>query len=513
MSPLSVEAPALPKLTIPHRGVIFSIALVVRVLAGVLFLGSVDLINSATNSMELLNGHKVYLPYFPVVNAFLWFGGVVSAVSPIPLPLSLKLGPILFDALLALLIYELVRRTEPKLAFRAGLLYALNPLALLITSFHGQWDAIALFFLLLAFGILLSKAAWRSRFFFGGVFCLGVLVKPIGLPFLLLFPARKRARWFVDWPAVTGLCATFCAAWLFFRHYGYFAVDSILRIFFYTADGIQTFGLPMLLPHLWIWQYRLPLILPSIVILADLYRRRKLAALDAILLFFLYCLGTTGLSPQYLLWPLPFLIATKRLRIAALYTGVTTAFLLLSYPSPTTTYYPSENLGVLAPLRVLGWLAPPAALAKPELLPLLHALGNVAIPACAWIVFACVVRTRDSQLGDEARGIPLRNTGWYAASAALAAIVILAAKISIHASQLDSRLKIAWNALPVHYAVHLQAVEPSMAVSLDVVNFVWWNVATILGVATGIWCACAVIGGRAGSPLHADFSGNGHRQR
>jgi hypothetical protein len=91
------EALAPSKPSTRARALIFSAALAVRILASVMFLGSIHRVDSITNSIELLDGHKVYLPYFPAVNAFLWFGGTLSALFRVPLPLSMKLWPIYFS--------------------------------------------------------------------------------------------------------------------------------------------------------------------------------------------------------------------------------------------------------------------------------------------------------------------------------------------------------------------------------------------------------------------------------
>src|SRR5579864_2610086 len=77
------------------RIIIFAASLVLKGVASTLFFGSVDVFNSARNSLALLGGGIVHLPYLPTVNAFLWFGGVLSAALPVPFPLSLKLVPIL----------------------------------------------------------------------------------------------------------------------------------------------------------------------------------------------------------------------------------------------------------------------------------------------------------------------------------------------------------------------------------------------------------------------------------
>ena len=102
------------------RILIFSASLVLKGILGALFFGSVDVINSATNSLALLAGRQVHLPYLPTINAFLWFSGVLSATLSVPFVLSLKLVPIVFDSLLGVLVYDLVRQNEPTLGAASG---------------------------------------------------------------------------------------------------------------------------------------------------------------------------------------------------------------------------------------------------------------------------------------------------------------------------------------------------------------------------------------------------------
>jgi len=58
------------------------------------------------------------------------------------------------------------------------------------------------------------------------------------------------------------------------------------------------------------------------IFLAVQYHRRKLNAIEAMLLFYLFTAATTGLSPQCLLWSLPLLLVIRRMGFAALHTGV-----------------------------------------------------------------------------------------------------------------------------------------------------------------------------------------------
>jgi hypothetical protein len=481
------------------RILIFSASLLLKGAAGAVFFGSVDLVNAAQASLALLQGKQIHVPYFPVINAFLWFGGVLSAILPVPLTLSLKLVPILFDSLLAVLVYDLVRRHRPRLALRAGLLYALSPVALLITSFQGQWDAIALFFLLLALGVLEDGVRDpRKQILFGALFGISLLIKPIALPFLLLFPSRSRPRWLPDWPAILGLTFALGIAFAAFVSFGYSIAGNAIEILAYSAKGVQTFGLPFapLLDHLHIQSLRLWVVLPMIF-LADRHHKCKLTSMDAMLLFYLCCVATTGLSPQYLLWPLPLLLVTQRLRLAGFYSAVATAFLLLYYSNPWTSYYAFENLGVFAPLRNLSWLLPPSALEERELLPVVHLLGNLAFPACAIWVGALVVKSSrrpmaEARNGNKESGWPLSAAEWYAAPFFLISAAILAAKLIVHTGQVPTRLARIWSALPSEYGLRIPSLKPSVVVLREAAGLAPLNVIVLLALFTAAWCAFCV---------------------
>jgi hypothetical protein len=479
------------------RILIFLASLILKGICGAVFFGSVDLVNAATASLALLAGKQIHLPYFPTINAFLWFGGIISATLPVPLPLSLKLVPILFDSLLAVLVYDLVRRREPRFALRAGLLYALSPLALLITSFQGQWDAIALFFLLLAFGLLEDGTHdTRKEMLFGVLFGVSVLIKPIGLPFLLLFPSRRRrGKWFIEWPAILGLTVVLGIAFAIFGSYGYSTIDVLIEILAYSNKGVQTFGLPFALPmpH---WHIRLWIVLPM-VLLAALHHKRKLTATDAVLLFYLCCLATTGLSPQYLLWPLPLLLVTRRHRLAAFYSAAATVFLLFYYSNPWTSYYAFENMGVFAPLRSLSWLVPPMALEKRELLPAVHALGNLAFPACTMVVAALVAKSGLGAMAEERNRFGesrwfIGASWWYAVPFFLLLATILVTRLTVRASELHSRLTQIWKAAPDDYGLHLRSLDPTVVLVRDSTGFGSLNVVVLLALFAAVWCVfCA----------------------
>ena len=479
------------------RLLILVTALVTRLTAGALFFGSVDLINSVNNSIALAQGKTIALPYFPMIGAFLWFGGALAAWSHLPLAFCLKLAPILFDSLLAVLVFDLASNLSVRVAWWAGILYATSPVALLITSFHGQWDAIALFFLLFAFGVREGRnSSDRREFCFGALFGISLLVKPIALPFLLLFPRRKPEGARSLWPALAGLLLTLAAAFSISTACGYSPAGILIGITSNGVKGVQVFGLPFapVLANLPLQSLRLLWIIPAMVLLGAFYYRDRLTAMDAMLLFYLFTLATAGISPQYLLWPIPFLLITARLRLAGAYTGVATLFLLLYYMNPWASYFAFENLATFAPLRGLAWLLPPAALAKRELLPWVHAFGNLVFPACTLIIAVLVLRGRRNPAfePENQSGWPMRRTAAYLVPATLLGTIILTAKLTIQGQYLAPRLAETWKAIPAQYAMHVQSWSPAAIFIADFGQFAALNVLVLLAVLAAVWCAVAL---------------------
>lgn len=106
----------------------------------------------------------------------------------------------------------------------------------------------------------------------------------------------------------------------------------------------------------------------------------KLNFYEAITLSFAIILGLTGLSPQYLIWLVPFLLITRRFLFAALYNIITSTFLLLYYINPLSSHFPYENMTSFASLRDFGWLMPSLSFSSEKLLPIIRIMGDYLIP-------------------------------------------------------------------------------------------------------------------------------------
>jgi hypothetical protein len=162
---------------------------------------------------DVLRYHKVashvldvsWNPYlaprlYPYPAAWIWVEVAAEWLARhagVPFALAVKLPIVLADAALAGLLASWSRDrvaagTVP--AFRwAGWVYALHPVAVLVTGFHGQFDAVALLALLYALRARERGHLDRSALALSAAIAVKsfpVLV----LPFVLLFLPRRRAR-------------------------------------------------------------------------------------------------------------------------------------------------------------------------------------------------------------------------------------------------------------------------------------------------------------------------------
>lgn len=291
----------------------------------------------------LLNGQEVYTsvlgrhPYLPlqmyIMGGATWLGELLG----LPYVVSIKLPAVLADAVIAALITTSLSRDgrRPASAAAFGLLYALNPISLLVTSYHGQFEAITLLLLVLAwrswrFG---RHAAWSA-----GALGLAILNKTWPVILLPVFWIRQRS-------------------WRDRILYGVLAVGiPVAGIVFYllvfdaspipmlrralTHRGVAGYWGPgaLLDPLTAIYTAGRPLfdtlvtlrnVLLAGAALLALWLTRRDSALDAILTVILTVfVVTVGFGIQWLVWPVPFALLAREERWTKAY-SVAGAFMLL----------------------------------------------------------------------------------------------------------------------------------------------------------------------------------------
>lgn len=387
--------------TAGRRLTIFAASCLLKLPLAYVFLGSVDLLNLMDITVNLMDGDGSYfarLPYLPTVPLFTWAAGHLNALLDLPPAFAYKLVPIFFDSLLAVLVYDFARQAGNPRAFRAGMLYALCPVAVIIDSFHVQWESLLIFFLLLAIYIRRFRAPTAGKYVLYGVsLAASVLIKPVSvlfLPFLIRRGGARRASHFFKnnlLYAGGGLGLGF----LFLAVYLALGVDLLARLPFiagYANTGVTIIGLPFASPfsEFSFLKFRLWILAPLLFVLYFFYRG-KIAFADAVLLTFLIILAVSGISPQYLFWPVALLLATGRLAAAAVYVLAASLFYLFYYMHPAASFMAGENMATFAALKSFAWAMPPAYLTEPRFLAPIKLLGNYLLPALSLVLAGMVL--------------------------------------------------------------------------------------------------------------------------
>lgn len=140
-------------------------------------------------SQEAIRRH----PYLPLQMYWMAFSLWLAQALSLPFVKVVRLAPILADVGIAIwLTLRLRQRLPLSLAFRGGLLYALNPVTVLVSAYHGQFDAIPALLTLVAIETVevspLGAGLWLG---------LGILDKSwpvLALPSLLAATRNWRQR-------------------------------------------------------------------------------------------------------------------------------------------------------------------------------------------------------------------------------------------------------------------------------------------------------------------------------
>ena len=157
---------------------VLSFAILLRILIAVCYYNEVDLINFNLGWMQALqknffDGYSNIdnLDYPPVFLFMLYFCGFSSNLLSLDsttkgIMFVLKFFPVLFDILIILFIFYIIRKKSQNMAFIFAIYWALNPAAIVNSSFWGQTDCILIFFLIISFYLFEKKSPiWATVFY------------------------------------------------------------------------------------------------------------------------------------------------------------------------------------------------------------------------------------------------------------------------------------------------------------------------------------------------------------
>jgi hypothetical protein len=176
-----------------------------------------------------------------------------------------------------------------------------------------------------------------------------------------------------------GAIATFAVALAIFHIAGFGELDLFMKLLHYAAHGVQIFGLPFAAAPLRILQFRIVQI-PMTAVLLMLFLNGNINRYFIVLFIFLVTLGSTGLSPQYLSWPVAFMLIERRVVWLAAYTLLATPVIVTYFLDPGVSYIPGENNMTFATLRSVAWAMPPGWLTEPAVTPVFKFVANVVLP-------------------------------------------------------------------------------------------------------------------------------------
>ena len=363
-----------------RRAAILAAALIPRLVIAFVTFGSVDAMSILRDTLRVLDGKLMTAPYLPGLELWIWASSVVSSYTSLPLLFPAKVFPLVGDSLIALLLFE--SNKDRAAGFRDGLLYALTPIGVIISSIHPQWDGIWLYFLLLAL-VLVRLEGRAPSAIAAAALVLSVIIKPIAAPLaLVVLPRdRRRATAFILGGIVTtaiyvGLLATS----------GFLpSLDELAGILHYAQHGVLQFGLPY---RPW---NRVAVILGALAVFAVLHFARRITRDEAALLYLATAIGVSGLSIQYLLWVVPLALFCGYRRFYAFYTLAAGLFVVFYYQLPLVNLLNAENLGAFALLEPLGsWSPPPIT---PAIRPAMLMIGNFIVPLSCLALVAYRVAT------------------------------------------------------------------------------------------------------------------------
>jgi len=329
-----------------HLVVLFSVALLLRLLLSFGYEGTGDTGAFCRAGSLALKGYKVYEVsdmHFsgpPLAMHVTTFMHALAEATNLPCRGMWKLPTVIADMGIIFLIYHLTKKHFKKTKNEALLLastYAFNPISLLINGFHGQQEAFWMFLMLSA--IILAMRKKPSLLAVSACAALAIGYK---LPAILLLPTTlsqlKNIKQKIIVSFGVGVLILFTLLpeiltqtnALIQQSFLYTSTQNVWGITLIATKlrGIYEMSEAQIISLNQIVKIFLVTGIGLISIHTAIYRRAFVGATLIMLVFFL--VFAPGFGVQYLVWPLPFMLLYDK-KIAAIYSIITTFALLHFY--------------------------------------------------------------------------------------------------------------------------------------------------------------------------------------
>ncbi len=345
---------------------LLSVALAVRLIPLAFGIESTDILLYRQQAIAVVQAENIYattrnvFPYAPVSMFYPALCLELSWILGIPFHFVIKLFAILFDVGIVFVLYAIGGKLLPRRkAISCAALYALNPVSILVASFHG--NIMPLIVLLMVTAYLLFRVDPDKNLVVSGLL-LGLAVGWRSFPILLLpfFLASieekaKKIR-FAACVVVPVILSMLPFAWLDARsilhemfsysgwgiHHGPF---GILRGLHLLSIGSVTWDNP---PAWTRWMSSSKFAFLALYGIAAIFARR-IGLLNGILVTFsLFYSVYSGVASQYLIWTAPFLLLADRKAMFWCYELAATYALVVFY----WNFFPDILFGALELPRV-----------------------------------------------------------------------------------------------------------------------------------------------------------------
>jgi hypothetical protein len=444
-------------------GVLFICAFSVRVIIAAIFLGSCDTLNAIAAVPTAAAHGYFYLPYFPVIDNILGSSAlVVSRLHFVSIGLVSKLVPCFADSLIAVWLL-LDNRFEMNYRRRAAWLYAFCPLPIILVGIQGQWDSLWILPMVsaLAMADLLKHSTTsrrRTLVIIGVLLGISILSKPVAIVAAgLLVPNFRQRKTTNTWIQECGFIASGLAATMgiFFAKFAFDGANLhqvLSNVVSYGGAGLTVFGpakFYFLHDHSAIGAHfdvatdfrELSILYVLAIVLWQIFAKVPLDKMTAAAAALLICPAVGGLAPQYLIWPLVFILASGRLRAAVLYALSASSLYFLFFLIPGASIDKGESVGAYLPLRSLSFLGIPKSALEwltnsSVALDIWSPLANLVVPIamCCFGVYLLVSRAKPKYAGAENNMRPLELPAIRTSIPYVATLVAAAVTYSLYTS-------------------------------------------------------------------------------
>jgi hypothetical protein len=346
------------------------------------FLGSVDTMNSLSYMPVAASHGYFYLPYFPIVENILGSSALLmNHLRFLPIGLFPKLLPCFADSLVSVWLLR-YNRFDATFRLRAAWVYAFCPLTIILVCLEGQWDSLWILPMLAALALSMqtrdkSPAKYRTCLVIGLLLAVALISKPVALVVagLLIPNVHSRASltaWIKELLLIaTGAILSVSVFFVMFASEGINLRRNLANVINYGGSpGFIVFGPAHLsffqfLSHLQksasvIGDFRTFAVIYVLgIVLFQVFSKTPIDKMTAAAALLLLAPAIGGLASQYLVWPVVFMIAAGRLRLAVAYSAAISFLLLIYFLIPYSGISPGENIGAFLPLHSLKFLGVP----------------------------------------------------------------------------------------------------------------------------------------------------------